>query len=232
MNNTEIIDLKGDCSNSSLSNYPLALEGATGVFINNMVILCGGSKSASLEDLTDECYKLSKGNTFDFLCSMHDNRATASAISTNGKMWVTGGWSLVGLTRLKTTEVIHPQNSASNSTIPININLPEAITGHVIIGLNNARSLLIGGNTLEERYSNKTYFINHMTHNWTRGPDLKKGRHQHTAGVIKDHKTAKKYIVVVGGFGDDGRLDSTEINYNEGNGWEIGICFIKHFCNI
>ena len=48
-------------------------------------------------------------------------------------------------------------------------------------------------------FSAKTYYFNHITNTWTDGPNLKIGRSQHKARVIKDKGNNQEHIVVVGG---------------------------------
>ena len=80
-----------------------------------------------------------------------------------------------------------------------NIDLPEPMKDHVILNLNETTSILIGGVTLISLFSANTYYFNHITNTWTDGPNLKIGRSQHKARVIKDKGNNQEHIVVVGG---------------------------------
>ena len=53
LSNTEVIDITGDCSTQNLPNYPILLRGATGVYINGTVVICGGGYPE-----TRKCYSL------------------------------------------------------------------------------------------------------------------------------------------------------------------------------
>ena len=101
--NIELIDLNKNCT-TSLPNYPMLLHGATGAFINEMVIVCGGCLYN--DQYTNVCYKLSKGGVeFEYFTSMQDLRGFASGTVTQGVIWVTGGYHDG---RLQSTEFISP----------------------------------------------------------------------------------------------------------------------------
>ena len=53
MDNTELIDMNGSCS-TSLPNYPRKLSEATGIYTNNMILICGGYNGIPI----NECYKV------------------------------------------------------------------------------------------------------------------------------------------------------------------------------
>ena len=69
----------------------MPLEGATGVFVKDMVLVCGGSND---EDYQDECHTLHKGKTkFEFYKKLQDNRTLASSTVVQENMWITGGFN-------------------------------------------------------------------------------------------------------------------------------------------
>ena len=53
LSNTEVIDIAGSCSTQNLPNYPILLRGATGVYINGTVVICGGGYP-----IIRKCYSL------------------------------------------------------------------------------------------------------------------------------------------------------------------------------
>ena len=55
---------------------------------------------------------------------------------------------------------------------------------------------------------------------WRAGPNLKKGRFGHTAGVLTDRVSTKQYIVAVGGHGALSSLEYLE--YPGSNDWMKG----------
>ena len=54
LNNTELIDINSDCK-ASLPDYPMKIDGATGVYIDGKIIICGGG-----HPVTNKCYQLRK----------------------------------------------------------------------------------------------------------------------------------------------------------------------------
>ena len=221
LDNTEIIDLNGNCSNSSLPKYPKALNGAMGVYINDFLLICGGERwEGSTDIFTNECQKLSKeGVTFDVFQYMLDKRAWASGTLTNdGFMWVAGG-NNVEKGMLASTEVINPSDKIVFSNYD---DLPEPVYRHALITLNGTTSFLIGGGlTNDEKSTDKTYYFNHITKNWTIGPKLVNRRRDHIAGLIKDHFTHEEHVVVAGGS-NGYYMNSTEILFNGQHDWTRG----------
>lgn len=220
LDNTELIVLNGNCS-ATLPNYPRNLRGATGVFINESLMICGGEYPSSLFG-TNECFKLSKdGIKFDPISPMNEKRWFASSVVTHdGKMWVTGGNGGTNNDLLASTEIIDPQDSNITS---IGSDLPEPIYGHVIIALNSTTSFLIGGRTTDVLNSNKTHYFHHEVNMWTTGPYLLNGRSWHAAAMIKDDVTLAEHIVVVGGARNEYENGTeVEIMFNSENQWTQG----------
>ena len=77
--------------------------------------------------------------------------------------------------------------------------MPEPLSGHAIVALNESTYMLIGGSSDDDDDSDKTYYFSEKTQQWTQGPNLNHGRHGHTAGLIIDEVTAQTYVVVAGG---------------------------------
>ena len=75
--------------------------------------------------------------------------------------------------------------------------------------------MIIGGWTKNKAHSDDTYIYDLNNENWTRGPTLIFGRRDHAAGMITDHKTKEKFVVVVGGQGKTNIwLKSVEVLFN------------------
>ena len=186
------------------------------------------------------CYQLEKGDKeFKLVYTMDEKRIFAKSIVDQGIMLVSGGSNgyYVG-NNIGTGEFIN--NEIGNNTAPRSkINLPEPITNHAFINLNQSTSFLIGGvhKLLIPPYTNsrKTYFINSNTKEWTSGPDLKYGRVNHAAGTLIDHTTKKQHIAVVAGWetgwANEGTTNSVELLLHGDNEWTQGI-LINYFCSI
>ena len=74
--------------------------------------------------------------------------------------------------------------------------------------------MIIGGRTKNKTHSDATYIYDLNNETWTRGPTLIFGRHDHAAGMITDHKTKEKFVVVVGGQGTNISLKSVEVLFD------------------
>ena len=84
--NTELIDIDGDCT-VSLPDYPRKIDGATGVYIDGRILICGGGYP-----VTNKCYQLKNGSKgFELAYTMREKRYYARSIVTQGKMFITGG---------------------------------------------------------------------------------------------------------------------------------------------
>ena len=81
-------------------------------------------------------------------------------------------------------------------------------------------SLLSGGSTDATSYSPLTWYINHETNVFSAGPSLLEGREDHGSATIVDKVTKEKIPMVTGGWGNAGRLDSTELLIN--GMWQSG----------
>ena len=211
---TEIIDFNGTCT-TSLPEYPMKLDGATGVYVDGKIVICGGGYPIS----NDKCYQLEKGKeTFELIFTMEIEERYAESIVHQGYMLTTGGYKNGGDNLIGTAEFIN--HKTSNNTAPKpQIILSEPVSQHAIFSINETTSFLIGGITSSAAYSRKTYFYDHMT--WIDGPPLNIGRKDLTAGVLIDHETKQQHIAVVGGF-DGERLDSVELLLHGQDFWSKG----------
>lgn len=63
--------------------------------------------------------------------------------------------------------------------------------------------MMIGGRTdhfeFLERFTGESWYFDHATRKFTTGPTLKKARKGHAAGIVTDHDTGEKIMVVSGG---------------------------------
>ena len=226
LDSAEIIDLKNNTTYLLNAKYPNSLRGCTGVFIDDMVIICGGYGYGNYFDgknylSKSDCYKLSKGMTnFSEFKSMIYARAYASStVTEDGHILVTGGANGISL---RTAESIDPRSPSA----PTELDMLKEHTYHVIISLNVTTYFFIGGCTDysdDSTTSGKTYYYKNYDKSWTEGPALLKERKMHSAGVIYDTVTKNEHVVVVGGRGkNDIKLNSVEILYNKEGQWKQG----------
>ena len=131
------------------------------------------------------------------------------------KFHVFGGYDASG--RLQTSEII-----SIDGSVEYGPELPEAVAYHAITSINSTVSLLSGGcRTSATCSSPLTRFFNHETQAFSSGPSLLEGRNRHgSASTIVDKVTKAKIPMVTGGYGNAGRLDSTELLIN--GMWQSG----------
>ena len=101
-------------------------------------------------------------------------------------------------------------------------NIPTGLINHAMVNINETASLLIGGQSGSDGIaSDKTWFFNHISKEFTVGPSLNIARYGHSASVIIDSVSREQIIVVTGGHDSENEIiDSTEILQQEN--WEQG----------
>ena len=90
-----------------------------------------------------------------------------------------------------------------------------------MVALNPSTFMLIGGYDGDDRLS-KTFYYQESHQDWSPGPEMDQARRKHAAGLGTDTETSEQYIVVAGGSGIYGSLDSVEILYSSGTKWQAG----------
>ena len=203
MDSTEVVDLK---SGKIFSMAPLGRRtvGATGGLLDGLPVICGGDN--------DMIHSIAKDQS-KFLGQLSvERRGAASVVLSNNTLWVTGGQDRESWNSLKTTEYVTKDGQTSQGP-----DLPLPLQGHSIVPLNSGAFILIGG--FSNGYYSRTDFYEEKK-GWRRGPDLKKGRFGHTAGVLTDRVSTKTYIVAVGGWHAESSLEYLE--YPGSNDWMKG----------
>ena len=137
---------------------------------------------------------------------MKEERGYAAGITYKNKFHVFGGYNG---SISKTTELISIDGGVEDGP-----ELPEAVFYHAITSINSTVSLLSGGWTDATSSSPLTWYINHETNVFSAGPSLLEGRRYHGSATIVDKVTKAKIPMVTGGYGNSGRLDSTEVLIN------------------
>ena len=157
---------------------------------------------------------------------MNTAKFHGESINIQGNMYVFGGIDVTNdifpYKPSVTGEYINLQNNTGPRPF---IQMPEAIACHTVTQINESTSLIIGGWTNRTYNSKRTYYFNSYNNEWKIGPELLEGRLFHGAGVITDHDTCKKHVVVAGGINGWGwYLNSVELlNTEENTKWINGI---------
>ena len=180
---SELIDLSLDDDDQCFNwmDYPLELYAATGGFLGNTPVICGGSSFG--QDM-DECYSLN-GERSKFVTKMSETRSGAASIVLNETiLWITDGWDA-------TSEYITVMGSSPGP------NLPMALGSHALIAINRTHSMVIGGTYSD--YLDLTFFFDHGTQQWIDGPRLLQARAHHAVGIVNDQVTMANLVIVTGG---------------------------------
>ena len=207
LNNTETLTIGNNAqSQSQYPDHPRFIHGATGGFLNNYFITCGGVDS--VEDHTDKCYML--GSEEPFATMMKERLLAASIVLEPGKLWILGG-SDTGYVFSSTEYIFADGRNEEGPPMPI------VLWGHAMVKINDTTSFLVGGLRIQD-LSEKTWYYNGK---WLDGPDLKTARWGHSVGIIRDSVTDQVYLVVAGGITWESINDVDIIDLQE-NKWEQG----------
>ena len=138
----EVITSNGTTSICSASSYkyPNNLAYASGGFVENKMIICGGSFSDGADRFNVSCYSFGNENEWQLHSSPKDNVASGSAaIPLFNGLWITGG--IVGSPRqhLDSTEIV-----LLNGTRVEGIKLPLPLKWHCAVKHNDI-AILLGG---------------------------------------------------------------------------------------
>ena len=117
LKNSEVIDLEStDSDCDEWTEFPRERIGATGVLLNftNSVLICGGSYQDQNGTLysSNECYTLDKYSSTLFSTMAERRSFSASLVTDDNYVWVTGGLDYNDGSPLSSTEYILP-NGAS-----------------------------------------------------------------------------------------------------------------------
>ena len=210
ISNTEILKIGNNAEPPQYPDHPRRIFGATGGFLNNDFLTCGGMDSVA--EITDKCYMLGSEGPF---ATMRTKRwMAASIVLEDEKLWILGGISSSN-SRLSSTEYIF--SDGRNEEGPP---MPITLESHAMVKINETTSFLVsGGNNDSWTYSKRTWFYNGK---WIDGPDLEKGSRGLSLGIIRDSVTLHEYVVAAGGY--DGFIlnNAVEIMDVQENKWEPG----------
>ena len=153
-------------------------------------------------------------------------RLYAAGISYAQSLIIFGGYNYG---RLSSTEIITVQGLTV--TVSAGPDMPEAVHLHAIASLNEETSILTGGSSpsspMSAPESAKTWIFNHVSQQFQAGPNLTTARYYHASATIQDKVTMENIVAVIGGYGNAGYLDTTEILINGESEWQQGKNHVK-----
>jgi len=202
----EVMDESGSskiCKNSK-SKYPLLVDGATGVYTEERMIVCGGYVAArGPASAMSACYSYEDDQQgWTKLADMDTPRRRSSSIKIPGGILVTGG--LDGrINKLKTSEII-----LINGTVKQGKSLPEPRFAHCMVEY-QGQIISTGGVHGNDITSDVWSFNNHVEFTLTNKPSMKHKRQKHACGIVHSiQHQGRPLLVVAGSDGRDG--DSSE----------------------
>jgi hypothetical protein len=194
---SEVIDLE-DPSNicQTLEDYPIGVSGAVGGFLNQGdPLVCGGGYPG-----TNVCHVVNKpGQSSEML---EERRYSASLTLNSSHLWVTGGQN--GNGRLQTSEFVSIGQPSVQGP-----DLPYAVQGHCLVGLNSSTALLCGGSN-NGGFLNECHYMDLEDHSWSQGPSMMTKRRSHSCGIFKSAAHQGRNIVIAAGGYNGADLDSVE----------------------
>ena len=201
----EIIDLlTGETTCQKFPSFPTKVYRAVGgLSCSEDPIICGG-----LYPPRRECYSFINGawKPIGSLTQWRSDFSITKSPFKNTSLIATGGDS---------AEIL----SANGVWTKMNLTLPERVTGHCMVQINDSSVMLSGGGP-----SRSTYILNSETNKWTVGPQMIFARCFHSCEKIPSGKQSSKYdIVAAGGFSTNvGLTASVEFLDLESNVWRQG----------
>jgi hypothetical protein len=165
-------------------------------------LVCGGYPD------TNVCYVVNQpGQSSEML----EERGYSASLTLNSThLWVTGGW--IGNEYLQTSEFVSIGQPAVKGP-----DLPYAVYGHCLVGVNSSTALLCGG--YNGQYLNECHYMDLEDHSWSQGPPIMTKRYAHSCGIFKSAAHQGRNVVIIAGGAD---TDSVEILDPTTNTWNAG----------
>jgi hypothetical protein len=209
---SEVIDLEDSgnhCQN--LEDYPIAVEGAVGGFLNQAdPLVCGGYPT------TNVCHVVNQpGQSSEML---EERRYSASLTLNSSHLWVTGGYN--GNAYLQTSEFVSIGQDAVQGP-----DLPYTVAGHCLVGVNSSTALLCGGDN-SGKILNECHYMDLEDHSWSQGPSMMTKRREHSCGIFKSAAHQGRNIVIIAGGFNGAYLDSVELLDPTTNKWNAGKIYL------
>merc|ERR1712004_599742 len=183
----------GSKTQCDLPDFPIEIRGAVGFNTAKGPVICGGHEE-------NRCFLLKQHQWMPFHNMTTARRLASATEVNNNETLIIGGYDENG-NDLKTTELISSSGSVKGE------DFPTTIMGHCTIKINSTHALVTGGFQDESR-SASTWFVDLTTTTVTPGPKMPSPRYLH--GCSTFHLGKKTYGIVAGGWGNSGKLDSTE----------------------
>jgi hypothetical protein len=206
---SEVIDLE-DASNicQDMEDYPIGVQGAVGGFLNQGdPLVCGGYPDKNV------CHVVNQpGQSSEML---EERYYSASLTLNSSHLWVTGG---------KFNELLQTSEFVSIGQPSVKgPDLPNAVYGHCLVGVNSSTALLCGGKNNGVDL-NECHYMDLEDHAWSQGPSMMTQRRLHSCGIFKSaaHQ-GRNVVIAAGGYNN---VDSVEFLDPTTNTWNEGKIYL------
>jgi hypothetical protein len=150
---------------------------------------------------------------------MLEERGFSASLTLNSShLWVTGGWN--GNAYLQTSEFVSIGQPSVQGP-----DLPYAVDGHCLVGVNSSTALLCGGSN-NDQYFNECHYMDWEDHSWSQGPSMMAKREEHSCGIFKSAAHQGRNIVIAAGGFNGADLDSVEFLDPTTNTWNAGKIYL------
>ena len=223
---SEIIDLADpsfECPN--IQHFPVELKDATGGFVKQTVLVCGGKQS---NQESNACYSLDENGAWeeDQSAALQIARfdAATGSVVINDQLVIIGGYG--SSEKLATIELIKPKTEAK---VLGEVELPHGLRSSCAVAWNSSTIFVVGGWSTDDHDeyieattpNTRTYFIDVNNGRYVPGPSLRHGRMGHACQTMTVQ--GKEYVIVTGGFANGRDEQSTEMleKSNEATEWTV-----------
>ena len=199
LKDVEIVDLSGK---SCFKPPPLPLKSqyAIGAYVAGKAITCGGYNT--------QCFyfDFQKRQWVETVGLDYERRLAISLVMDNQTWWIAGGTG----SATETTSLIYDGNSFTPGPV-----IPQMVNGACAAKINNT-AIFVAGGYRNGGYLTYTYIMEWPSGRVTELDDMTTGREYSTCNIVGNQ------VMVVGGSGFSGNLDSTEIFDLSTLSWSIG----------
>jgi hypothetical protein len=185
----------------TIPNYPLSIDGLSGIYFSGFPMACGGYTSTPTT-YYDKCYNLKSGSwvpTFPLVKPIHHFGGIAMFQLSSGEKspLIAGGWN--GAVPQTTTQLF---NSVSGwKQFPKS--LPSGLFCHCT-SMINSTTVMVSGGTDNSQTKNTVYFLTDDGRGWIVGPPMMLIRQFHGCSVIPSKLDSEKLsAIVLGGLNTD-----------------------------
>ncbi len=217
---TEIIDIDDpSVSCQSPDFFPLRknVHAVSGLLLDSVPMVCGGY-DYDIFDAEDRCLVLEPSGQWTVVGEMLEPRQQAASILWNADtLLVSGGFDNSGYKSSSQLITLTESNDEETSKYSISSrrapSLPEIVSSHCLIKLNESTAFVVGGNERKR----ETFFLDlnidldHEVFDYAPGPELSIGRAAHVCGTLVNPGDGSDAIVVTTGGFNFGGLVSTEM---------------------